>query len=91
MPADLRIRRILLPVRKRTCGRQRERGQRQRRLGTRHERTEGKSGRRTWGIPCESRRMTPICEGERPLRASLVICSTTSSGLVLSQLGGVRR
>lgn len=61
-PLDLRIRRILLPVTK-----------------------------RTWGMPCESRRVTPIWEGVRPLRASLAMCSTTSSGVVLSQEGGARR
>jgi hypothetical protein len=61
-PWDLRIRRILFPVTK-----------------------------RTWGIPCESRRVTPIWEGVKPLRASLMICSTTSSGVVLSHDGGVRR
>ena len=62
VPWDLRIRRILLPVTK-----------------------------RTWGMPCESRRVTPIWEGVKPLRASLMICSTTSSGVVFSQEGGVRR
>ena len=47
--------------------------------------------KRTWGIPCESRRVTPIWDGVRPLRASLMMCSTTSSGVVLSHDGGVRR
>jgi hypothetical protein len=61
-PCDLRIRRILLPVTKRTCG-----------------------------IPCESRRVTPICEGVRPLRASLMMCSTTSSSVVFSHVGLSRR
>ena len=46
---------------------------------------------RTWGMPCESRRVTPIWDGVRPLRASLIMCSTTSSGVVLSHDGGVRR
>ena len=59
---DLRIRRILLPVTK-----------------------------RTWGIPYESRSATPIWDGVRPLRASLMMCSTTSSGVVFNQDGGVRR
>jgi hypothetical protein len=42
-------------------------------------------------MPCESRRVTPIWDGVRPLRASLMMCSTTSSGVVLSQVGGARR
>ena len=42
-------------------------------------------------MPCESRRMTPICDGVRPFLASLVTCSRTSVGEVLSQDGGVRR
>ena len=45
----------------------------------------------TWAMPCESRRMTPICEGTRPFLASLQTCSTTSDGDVLSHEGGVRR
>ena len=44
----------------------------------------------TWATPCESRRTTPICEGVRPLRASLKMCSLTSSGEVLSQRGAER-
>ena len=44
----------------------------------------------TWATPCESRRMTPICDGVRPLRASLKICSLISSGEVLSQRGAER-
>ena len=59
---DLRMRRILLPVTK-----------------------------RTWGIPCESRSATPIWDGVRPLRASLMMCSTTSSDVVFNQDGGERR
>eukprot|EP00966_Prymnesium_polylepis_P313747 7250223-Prymnesium_polylepis.1 len=42
-------------------------------------------------MPCESRRMTPICEGVRPFFASLETCSTTSLGLTFSHEGGVRR
>jgi hypothetical protein len=61
-PCDLRIRRILFPVTKRTCG-----------------------------IPCESRRVTPIWDGVRPLRASLLMCSMTSSSVVLSHVGLSRR
>jgi hypothetical protein len=49
VPCPLRIRRILLPVTK-----------------------------RTWGMPCESRRVTPIWDGVRPFRASFEMCSTTS-------------
>merc|ERR1719502_1800237 len=45
----------------------------------------------TWAMPCESRRMTPICEGVRPFFASLQTCSTTSEGEVFSHEGGVRR
>jgi hypothetical protein len=33
----------------------------------------------TWAMPCESRRITPICEGVSPLRASLQQCSSTWS------------
>jgi len=62
VPCPLRIRRILLPVTK-----------------------------RTWGMPCESRRVTPIWDGVRPFRASFVMCSTTSCGDVLSHDGGARR
>lgn len=47
--------------------------------------------KRTWGIPCESRRVTPIWEGVKPLRASFPIWSTTSSGVVFSHEGGARR
>ena len=46
---------------------------------------------RTWGMPCESRRVTPIWDGVKPLRACLQMCSTTSSGVVLSHEGGARR
>ena len=42
-------------------------------------------------MPCESRRVTPIWDGVKPLRASLQMCSTTSSGVVLSHVGGARR
>ena len=42
-------------------------------------------------MPCESRRITPICDGVRPFFASLVIWSTTSDGEVFSHEGGVRR
>ena len=45
----------------------------------------------TWGIPCESLRMTPIWEGPRPLRASLKIWSETSSGVALDHEGWDRR
>ena len=44
----------------------------------------------TCATPCESRRTTPICEGVAPFFASLQIWSTTCSGVVLSQAGGVR-
>lgn len=44
----------------------------------------------TWATPCESRRTTPIWDGVRPLRASLKMCSLTSSGDVLSQRGAER-
>ena len=45
----------------------------------------------TWAMPCESRKMTPICEGVRPFFASFVTCSRTSLGDVFSHDGGVRR
>jgi hypothetical protein len=45
----------------------------------------------TWGIPCESRRMTPIWEGESPRLANLKIWSETSSGVALDQDGCERR
>ena len=45
----------------------------------------------TWAMPCESRRITPICEGVRPFLASLVTWSRTSVGEVFSHDGGVRR
>lgn len=43
----------------------------------------------TCAIPWESRRTTPICEGVAPFFASLQICSTTCSGVVLSLVGSV--
>ena len=45
---------------------------------------------RTWAIPWESRRMTPIWEGVAPFLASLQICSTTCSGVVFNHEGGLR-
>lgn len=45
----------------------------------------------TWGTPCESRRMTPIWDGERPRRANLKIWSVTSSGVALDHDGWDRR
>ena len=45
---------------------------------------------RTCGTPCESRRMTPICDGVKPFRASLQICSPTSAASALHHDGGVR-
>ena len=44
----------------------------------------------TCGTPKLSRRVTPIWEGVRPFLASLQMWSTTSSGFIFSQLGGVR-
>ena len=46
---------------------------------------------RTWAMPCESRRMTPICDGVSPFFDILQIWSHTSDGSRLSQLGGARR
>ncbi len=47
--------------------------------------------KRTWGMPCESRRFTPSWDGVRPFRANFVMCSATSCGDVLSHDGGARR
>ncbi len=44
----------------------------------------------TCAMPCESRRITPIWEGVAPFLASLQIWSTTWSGVVFNQAGGVR-
>ena len=46
---------------------------------------------RTCAMPCESRRITPICDGVRPFFASLVMWSMISSAVTLSHDGGVRR
>merc|ERR1740122_157670 len=46
---------------------------------------------RTCGVPKLSRRVTPIWEGVRPFLASLQMCSETSSGFILSQVGARRR
>ena len=46
---------------------------------------------RTCAMPCESRRITPICDGVRPFLDSLQIWSQTSLGSRLSQPGGARR
>ena len=45
---------------------------------------------RTWAIPCESRRITPISDGVNPFFANLQICSSTSSGVTFNHEGGVR-
>merc|ERR1711977_322071 len=44
----------------------------------------------TWGIPCESRRTTPICEGVKPFLAMEQISLTHSPALCLTQEGAVR-
>jgi len=46
--------------------------------------------KRTWGMPCESRRVTPIWEGVRPFRANFEMCSTTSCGDILSHGGSAQ-
>merc|ERR1719324_2230547 len=45
----------------------------------------------TCGTPKLSRRVTPIWDGVRPFFASLEMCSTQSSGFILTQVGGLRR
>jgi hypothetical protein len=45
----------------------------------------------TCGMPHESRRRTPICDGVMPFLAHFTISSTTASGWILHQDGGVRR
>lgn len=44
----------------------------------------------TWAMPCESRRMMPICDGVRPFLARRVMCSETSSGVIFNHDGGAR-
>eukprot|EP01043_Picozoa_sp_COSAG02_P020925 COSAG02_NODE_1047_length_14982_cov_4.007929_6_plen_180_part_00 len=46
---------------------------------------------RTWGMPSESRRRTPICDGVRPFFDSLQILSQTSCDSDLHQLAFPRR
>ena len=43
----------------------------------------------TWAIPCESLRITPICDGVRPFLASLQICSSTSTVVIFNHDGGL--
>lgn len=46
--------------------------------------------KRVWATPCWSRRMTPIWDGVRPLRASFMMRSVTSAVVSFIHAGGVR-
>lgn len=43
----------------------------------------------TWAVPPESVGITPICEGARPVLASVRVCSFTSLDVSLGQMGAL--